>query len=619
MGHATVNRSLNQSNQSAMLAIKSVPRLPGWLQYFARPYWLVIVSAFIAFVAGHSAQVIGWAGHGLLAFYVGCSFWLEQQAKQHQAHAADTLSLRLSASLTALVHLSVGLLYVVANSNVALALTTLSLMSLFSLAATLSLNSMPNLWAGIATATAVTCLVVLAQSSSNTNQTVAAASLIALAIQGNQLRDLHLRKVAHDKQQAANQDLIAQLETERERSDQLRELAEAASKAKTRFMAAASHDLRQPLTALSLYAESLNQVARGAATKELASHIDTSVGHLEKLFNALLDLSKLDAGVVLADSQRFALQEFIPRIDREFRDHAARKGLSFECHGPDIWIDSDIILFERIIRNLLENAIRYTKKGYVHIQWREVRGQFILDITDSGVGIAQSERVRIFDEYYQIEKPGRDRSAGLGIGLAIVRRLADLLQFDIVVESVPGVGSTFRIIGKLGSRPILEPSEPPSAQRHSDLSLKGLRLLVVDDDPQIRHAAKFVFELEQVKVQLAANHSEAMQAFEGEGPELVIADFRLGDGESGLDVLNALRKRQPSLPAMIITGDTGPEPLALVLASGYRIVHKPMSGPQLLGHARALLGENQGYKSDPRHNALGAPFGVQERRHPYRF
>jgi signal transduction histidine kinase/FixJ family two-component response regulator len=575
---------------------------PRWLNLIHRPLWLLIVALFIAFVAGHASHSWGLPGRLFLAVYVGCALWLEQQAqKLDGAQPVNSLALRLSALACGLSHLLVGFGYVVLNNHEPTALIILTLMTLFSLAATLSLNPRPLLWIPNAAATAITCLSVISLPNWAPIQTLAATTLIGLAIQGNQLRDLHLRRVAHNKQQAANNELIEQLEAERALSDKLRFIAEDASRAKTRFMAAASHDLRQPLTALALYAESLNQVARGTTTKELAHHIDTSVGHLEKLFNALLDLSKLDAGVVQADFQRFAIQELMPRIDKDLRESALRKGLRFECLGPDIWIDSDPILFERIIRNLAENAVRYTKTGEVRIEWREAAGgQIVIDISDTGVGIAESERDKIFDEYYQIEKPGRDRSAGLGIGLAIVRRLSDLLKFDIVLQSRLNVGSVFRLIGKTVPRPNIAPFDIPIAAPGSELSLKGLRLLVLDDDPDIRQAAQFVFELEQAQVQVAANHAQAMQAFAGEGPELVIADFRLGDGESGLDVLKALRQRQPSLKAMIITGDTGPEPLNQVLGSGYRIVHKPMSGAQLVAHVRALMGAgaNSGMGSD---------------------
>jgi signal transduction histidine kinase/CheY-like chemotaxis protein len=580
-----------------------------WMDNFARPYWLLVVALFIAFVAGHSPQPLGAASHCLLAFFVGCALWLERQARRiNVSKDQDLRLLNFSAVLTGVTHLLIGFSYVVFNKNDVLALTILTLMNLFCLAATISLNSRPVLWVSIAAATAVTCLAEVMFGHSMANLTIAAATLIGLAIQGNQLRDLHLRRLAHDRQQSANFDLIHQLETERLRSDELRLKAEEASRAKTRFMAAASHDLRQPLAALSLYAESLNHVARGTSTKEIAVQIDLSVGHLEKMFNALLDLSKLDAGVVQADIQRLPLQEIMPRIDREFRDHAHRKGLQFECHGPDIWLDTDPILFERIIRNLTENALRYTKTGSVNIQWREHQGQVIIEIRDTGVGIAPSERDRIFDEYYQIERTSRDRSAGLGIGLAIVRRLAQLLGFDVVLESAMGAGSCFRFIGKCAARPLIEAVEQTSEAHQSRQDLKGLRLLVIDDDPQIRQAAQLFFEIEQAHVQVAANHMQAMQAFAGEGADLVIADYRLGDGESGLDVLNALRMRQPSLPAMIITGDTGPEPLNLVLASGYRIVHKPISGAALVAHVRALLGD-----------ARGQSYTAQDRRASYRF
>jgi two-component system, sensor histidine kinase len=409
----------------------------------------------------------------------------------------------------------------------------------------------------------------------------------------------------------ASQHLIDELQQAKVQAEQLRRLAEEANRAKSRFLASASHDLRQPLTALSLYSEALNQIAKGAAIKDVAEHIDASVRHLEDLFNSLLDLSKLDAGVVQVNPTIHSVFELLNRLAVEYAEQASHRNIALSSKGSDCWINADPILFERVIRNLLENALRYTSEGRVDLNCYRTGYSVCVEVSDTGAGIPQSERERIFDEYYQISNPGRDRSKGLGIGLSIVRKLLELMGLEVMLESAVGKGSVFKVIAPAVEQPQLLSVHADDLVVPKDEGLVGRKVLLIDDDVEILAAAAMMLRLQGCLVVTASNRVEAMESFGNEMPDVVVADYRLADGENGLHVLDALKNRFPALKGMVLTGDTGPGPLKEVLASGYRIVHKPVRANELILQLRGLLG--LGAAPVP---ALSIPT-LEQRRAPY--
>src|SRR3989440_3749519 len=243
-----------------------------------------------------------------------------------------------------------------------------------------------------------------------------------------------------------NVDLIGELQAQTAAADHARAAAEAANRSKTQFLAAASHDLRQPLHALGLFAAALAVKVREPELKSLVDNVNASVDALERLFSAMMDISKLDAGAVEPVRSSFPLAPLFARVDSAFAQVAAARGLRLRVVATHTWVDSDPLLLERILFNLVSNAVRYTERGGAVLGVRR-RGAFLaIEVCDSGIGISTTERERIFDEFYQIDAAERHGEQGMGLGLAIIRRLAALLQHEVEVESASGRGSRFSIL-----------------------------------------------------------------------------------------------------------------------------------------------------------------------------
>lgn len=365
-----------------------------------------------------------------------------------------------------------------------------------------------------------------------------------------------------------------------ERTDQLAR----ANQAKTRFLAAASHDLRQPMHALALTVGELRETARAPELAALARRIDRSVDALEDLLDALLDVSKLDAGAVQAERRAFPLQPLLERLADEFAPAAEAKGLRFRVAPSSLWTESDPTLLGRCLLNLVANAVRYTREGGVVVGCRRRGGEAEIVVADSGIGIAAADQARIFEEFYQAGSPQRDRAQGLGLGLAIVERVARLLGHAIVVKSQVGRGSTFGV-----RVPIVppRPGESAPAAPETGAELAGLRVLVVDDEPDVRAALDGLLQRWGCSVETAASGGEALAAGRA-SPDLVLCDLRLGDDESGFDVLDRLKARWgKSLHGIIVTADASPERIADAHARGYPLLHKPVRPAKL----RALVEE----------------------------
>lgn len=360
-----------------------------------------------------------------------------------------------------------------------------------------------------------------------------------------------------------------------------KEIAEAANLAKSSFLAAASHDLRQPVHALGLLAGALRGVAMPAEGTLLLDQIEASTNAMDGLFTALLDISRLDAGAVEVHRRPFSVGPLLDRICRDHADEARAKSVSLVLKRSTVVIDSDPVLVERILRNLISNALRYTDRGRIVVGCRRRSATVSIQVWDTGRGIPLDQQDRVFQEYYQLGNSERDRTKGLGLGLAIVRRLTDLLGCRLTLRSEPGVGSCFEVSIPIST--IAARTADPEPEEWSGAQARGL-IVVIDDERAIREAMSSLLIGWGHEVVTAGSGDEAMRRLSTcpVRPNLVICDYRLREGENGIAVIERLRSDyNETIPAMLITGDAAPERLAKAQASGLLLLHKPVSNSKL--------------------------------------
>ncbi len=369
--------------------------------------------------------------------------------------------------------------------------------------------------------------------------------------------------------------------------------AEAAVKAKSRFLAAASHDLRQPLHALTLLISALrDEVPEGEAGR-LACHIEASATAMESLLNALLDLSKLDAGVVEARPHCFAVSAVFHQLANQFMPVAQARDIRLSFAPSSLWVNSDPILVERILGNLISNALRYTDRGGVLIGARRIgRDKLRFEVWDSGKGIPHEYQARIFEEYFQLENPERHRDKGLGLGLAIVSRLLQLLGSRVQVRSQPGRGACFSF---QFARCEAAPSQPVvTAAANFMLPLENALVAFIDDDETILAAMVEVFDHWNVALAVGEDAEQVRNELLalGRAPDLILCDYRLRDGHTGIEAVQLLRDAfGAQIPAALLTGDTAPETIREIQAVDLPVLHKPLKPAKLRAFLSHLLTE----------------------------
>jgi signal transduction histidine kinase/CheY-like chemotaxis protein len=366
-----------------------------------------------------------------------------------------------------------------------------------------------------------------------------------------------------------------------------KDAAEAANLAKSRFLAAASHDLRQPVHALSLFVGALSAQDLPPVAQRLVANIDASVTVLDALFGALLDISRLDAGVVEPRLQAFPVQFLFDRLSPEFAAEAAAKNISLRFLPCSATILSDPFLLERILRNLIANAVRYTDRGKIVVGARQ-GGIVRLQVWDTGRGIPLEAQEAVFQEFFQLHNPERDREQGLGLGLAIVRRLTRLLDHPMAMRSIPGQGTMFSL--SIPGAPAIERPAVTAAIPHVT-PRRGL-IIVIDDEKAIQLALRSLLESWGHTVMTAGSGTD-MMALLAECPacpDLVICDYRLRDGENGISVIRQLQADyNEAFPALLITGDTAADRLAEAHQSGLKLLHKPVANARLQAAIEELL------------------------------
>jgi len=360
-----------------------------------------------------------------------------------------------------------------------------------------------------------------------------------------------------------------------------------AHRAKTQFLAAASHDLRQPIHSMNVLVAALSMRELDERSRKIADLLGTVNQTLAAQLDSLLDISRLDAGTVQPARSRQHLDRIVAEHFQVLEPGATGKGLRCRLEAGQalpVWTDPAMLL--RILSNLTDNAVKYNRPGgEVTVRvWRD-GAQACLQVRDTGIGIAQEEQTKVFREFYQVDNVERDRTKGLGLGLSIVQRLAALLDVQLSMSSTPGQGTevTLRMPLALEASEATHPAPQDGASPRPTQGLQGLRVLVVDDDPQIRQSMDLLLTEVGCQVHVASGTAQACDIARAHPVDVLLSDMRLQAGDDGLQVLQAVRALQPGLRAALITGDTGPDRLRQAQSAGVPLLHKPVTLDTLRG------------------------------------
>ena len=383
-------------------------------------------------------------------------------------------------------------------------------------------------------------------------------------------------------------DMTDRLRTEKALHAAMEE-AERANLAKSRFLAAASHDLRQPLHAMELLAAVLSNKVQDAETQAIVADIQESLALTRRLLSALLDISELEAGTVVPKMEAVEVDPLLRRIKQQYAATARAKGLDLRVRETGATVRSDPGLLERILDNLAANAVRYTDSGGVLLGCRRRGGGWRIGVWDTGSGIPADRLSSVFEDFCQVHRSAHDRGAGLGLGLGIVRRLAALLDHEVSVHSEPGKGSLFQVEAEVMTPAAVADARPCEPHR---MGMGEGTLLVIDDDEMVLSAMCRALETWGYQVIAAESEKQAVAALalDGTRPDLIIADYRLADGKTGIEAIETFRGLvDPALPAVIVTGDIAPASAHSLAESGLRVLHKPVRQAKLRALLRHLL------------------------------
>jgi len=372
---------------------------------------------------------------------------------------------------------------------------------------------------------------------------------------------------------------------------QAREAADRANLAKSRFLATASHDLRQPLQTLSLLNGTLRRVVRDPIAGEAVAQQGQAIDAMSRLTNALLDISKLESGAIRPDPSDFGVAALFEEMRNEFASIAASKGLELRIEAAAPSAHSDPSLVGQILRNLIANAIKYTQQGWVALRSLPSPGGVHLEVADTGIGIPADHLPYIYDEFYQIGVASNSSREGYGLGLSIVQRLVKLLDIRLEVRSEVGRGSTFILEMPAGALRAARGVATASAVEQPEARPASARILLVDDDPGVRNATAMLLRVEGFDVRCAASLAEAHQALHADPRvDLVIADYHLQKGETGIEVIAAAREAAGDhLGAVLVSGDTSSTLRDVEATDRLRIASKPIQADELLSIIAELL------------------------------
>ena len=364
-------------------------------------------------------------------------------------------------------------------------------------------------------------------------------------------------------------------------------IAQQANAEKTRFLTAASHDLRQPMHAIALFGAVLEQELQQHRLQRSATQLMQAVNALSQSLDAMLDISRLDAGAITPAIQATPLNTIFQSLNHTFAPAAEQRGLQLRLRASPLWLRTDPALLHRLLANLVDNALKYTQHGGVLLVARARGAVAWIDVRDTGIGIDAAHHPHLFQEFYQVDNPGRDRSRGLGIGLSIVQRLSQLLDHPVQLHSRPGRGSRFRVIVPIAAEPAPQPP-PPQADARQPPALLPRRVLLVDDEGAIAQAMAALMHTHGVTLAHAVTAAQAREQLHaaratGQPFDALVCDLRLAEGADGLALALQLRQQQqPPLPTVIVSGETAPAALQRVQDKGLSLLHKPVAATTLL-------------------------------------
>jgi len=417
----------------------------------------------------------------------------------------------------------------------------------------------------------------------------------------NPMRDLHLalnmmaQRLAWTQEELEDRIASATAELNKKKEE-----AESATLAKSRFLAAASHDLRQPTHALGMFVARLGQFSLEPSVRDLVVNLESAVLAMQDLLDSLLDVARLESGTVPVQMRDVPLAPMLQNVQQAMQEMASEKGLRFRVRINDLWVHTDPNLLHRIVMNLAHNAVRYTNSGSVLITARPAgNGKSVrIDVSDSGIGIAAEHQKSIFTEFYQVANSARERGHGLGLGLNIVERTVRLLGHRITLRSAPGCGTRFSVTLFRARKGTL----PPEAKAVSDAemgsarTLDGLRVLLIENDPFSRDAVVSVLQSWGCEVYSAISLVEARQLVAEVGfPEFLVSDYRLGPGGTGIQAIVDIRAMAGRvIPACLISGDTDPKLIRLARDNGLVMLHKPVRPAKLRSVLRRLNDQGEG-------------------------
>ena len=383
-----------------------------------------------------------------------------------------------------------------------------------------------------------------------------------------------------------------------------RDVAEEAHQSKTRFLAAASHDLRQPMHALAILLELLRpEVQLSHKGSSILSRAQQAADAMNGLLDALLDISKIDAGVIRPSRRAFCVRDLLDEVAQEFQPAAERKGLRLDVVASSVIIDSDPVLLGQVLRNLVANAIRYTPTGRVLLGCRRHKNVLAVQVIDTGIGISADYHEAIFSEFYQVRDTQLERHEGLGLGLAIVIRVARMLDHPVSVRSAPGSGSCFTVEVPRAPgcvAPLPAPDAPAGSADPANLT--GRLVVMIDDDDDIRSVMRSLLRAWGCEAIVASSAADALQQLEGDGRvvDALLSDMGLGASGNGIEAIRQLRQHcGADTPALLVTGDTSGEALQAAESAGLTMLHKPVKSAALHAALCAAIvsGKNQAARS----------------------